>query len=145
MAIRHASARWEGGLKSGNGTMKLASGAFEGAYSFSTRFEEQPGTNPEELIAAAHAGCFSMAFSGGLERNEFPATSIETTAKVHLTPAATGGFEISKIELDVVAVVPNISEEKFQELAQAAKNGCPISKLYNGGTAEIVLNATLQA
>lgn len=144
MAVRKANATWEGGLKGGKGSMALGSGAFEGAFSFSTRFEEAPGTNPEELIAAAHAGCFSMAFSGALERNETPPTSVETNASVHLTKGD-NGFEISKIELNVVAVVPGIDEAKFQEVAEGAKNGCPVSKLYMGGTAEIVLNATLKS
>lgn len=144
MAVRKASAKWNGGLKGGNGSMKLDSGAFEGAFSFSTRFEEEPGTNPEELVAAAHAGCFSMAFSAALEKNDTPPTSVETTAKVHLTKGD-AGFEISKIELETVAVVPNIDEAKFQEIADGAKNGCPVSKLYMGGTAEIVLNATLKS
>lgn len=145
MAVRKANATWNGGLKGGKGSMALQSGAFEGAFSFSTRFEEEPGTNPEELVAAAHAGCFSMAFSAGLERNGTPPTSVNTTAKVHLTPAAAGGFEISKIELETVAVVPGLDDAKFQELAAAAKAGCPVSKLYAGGTAEIVLSATLAA
>jgi osmotically inducible protein OsmC len=128
MAVRTAKANWTGGgLKDGSGTMAFGSGAFEGQYSFSSRFEEGTGTNPEELIAAAHAGCYAMALSLGLENAGFPPEDINTNARVHLTPKDGGGFEISKVELDVEAKVPGIDEAKFAEVAEATKTGCPVS------------------
>ena len=142
MPVRTSEAEWKGDLRSGSGTMKVGSGAFEGAYSFPTRFEEAPGSNPEELIAAAHAGCFSMAFSGGLTTAGFPPTSIRTTAKVHIDRLEAGGFGITKIELDTTGVVPGIDDAKFQELAIAAKNGCPVSKAL-AAVESIVLTAKL--
>ena len=141
MPARTANARWEGGLRDGKGNMRLGGGAFEGQYSFSSRFEEGAGTNPEELIAAAHAGCFSMAFSGGLERAGFSPNSVETEAKVHLSPADGGGFRISRIDLVTNADVPGIEEGAFQQAAQAAKEGCPVSKAL--AAVEITVNATL--
>src|SRR6266540_5503286 len=107
MPARTATARWEGGLQQGKGTVRLGSGAFEGQYSFSSRFEEGTGTNPEELIGAAHAGCFSMALTAGLERAGYPPTSVDTTARVHLERVE-GGFSIPRIDLDCVASVPGI-------------------------------------
>jgi len=141
MPARTANARWEGGLKDGKGSMRLGGGAFEGQYSFSSRFEEGVGTNPEELIAAAHAGCFSMAFSAGLERGGHTANSVETEAKVHLSPADGGGFRISRIDLVTTADVPGIDDDAFQQAAQAAKEGCPVSKAL--AAVEITVNATL--
>lgn len=141
MPVRRAEAVWEGSLQEGNGNMKVGSGAFEGAYSFSTRFEEEPGTNPEELIGAAHAGCFSMALSGALGRAGYPPNSIHTTARVHLTKGD-AGFKINKIELNTEADVPNIDDATFQEQAEGAKSGCPVSQALAG--VEIVLNATLK-
>ena len=141
MPARTANARWEGGLRDGKGNMRLGGGAFEGQYSFSSRFEEGVGTNPEELIAAAHAGCFSMAFSGGLERAGFTPNSVETEAKVHLSPVDGGGFRISRIDLVTNADVPGIEEGAFQQAAQAAKEGCPVSKAL--AAVEITVNATL--
>jgi osmotically inducible protein OsmC len=141
MPARTANARWEGGLRDGKGNMRLGGGAFEGQYSFSSRFEEGMGTNPEELIAAAHAGCFSMAFSGGLEKAGFSPNSVETEAKVHLSPADGGGFRISRIDLVTNADVPGIEEGAFQQAAQAAKEGCPVSKAL--AAVEITVNATL--
>lgn len=126
MPVRNASATWNGDLKAGNGSVKLGSGAWEGKYSFGTRFENSPGTNPEELIAAAHAGCFSMALSAGLGKNGFAPQRVSTTAKVSIDPV-TGGFKITKIQLVCEAVVPNIDEAKFQEIATATKTGCPVS------------------
>jgi osmotically inducible protein OsmC len=140
MPARTANARWEGGLKGGKGNMRLGGGAFEGQYSFSSRFEEGTGTNPEELIAAAHAGCFSMAFSGGLERAGFTPNSVETTATVHLSPA-NGGFKISRIDLVCSADVPGIEKDAFQQAAQAAKEGCPVSKAL--AAVEITVDANL--
>ena len=141
MPARTANARWEGGLKGGKGNMRLGGGAFEGQYSFSSRFEEGAGTNPEELIAAAHAGCFSMALSAGLEKAGHNPNSVETEAKVHLSPADGGGFRISRIDLVTTADVPGISEDAFQQAAQGAKEGCPVSKALSA--VEITLSATL--
>ena len=140
MPARTANARWEGGLKDGKGNMRLGGGAFEGQYSFSSRFEEGTGTNPEELIAAAHAGCFSMALSAGLERAGYSPNSVETGATVHLSPAD-GGFKISRIDLVSSADVPGIEQDAFQQAAQAAKEGCPVSKAL--AAVEITLDASL--
>ena len=140
MPARSANARWEGGLKDGKGNMRLGGGAFEGQYSFSSRFEEGAGTNPEELIAAAHAGCYSMALSAGLEKAGYSPNSVETEAKVHLSPAD-GGFTISRIDLVSSADVPGIDDGAFQQAAQAAKEGCPVSKALSA--VEITLSATL--
>ena len=140
MSVRSASAVWEGGLKNGNGSFSVQSGAVAGEYSFPTRFEEKPGTNPEELIGAAHAACFSMAFSAGLEAAGFIPTRVSTTAKVHLEKGA-AGFSITKIELITEAEVPGIDEATFNQQAQGAKTGCPVSKLLTG--AEIKLSAKL--
>src|SRR5713226_3494151 len=127
MAKRTASAVWEGTLKDGKGRVKLGSGAFEGQYSFASRCEEGAGTNPEELIAAAHAGCFSMALAAGLTRAGFPPTRVRTTASVRLDKVGEG-FEITKIELDCEAEVPKIDDAAFHAQANAAKEGCPVSK-----------------
>ncbi len=127
MPKRTANARWEGPLQDGNGTMRMASGAYEGPYSFQSRFEEGDGTNPEELIAAAHAGCFSMALSGELGRAGHEPESVETEATVHLEKV-TEGFAIKRIVLRTRAKVPGIDESAFQEAAQAAKAGCPVSQ-----------------
>jgi osmotically inducible protein OsmC len=139
-AARTAKAVWNGGLKDGSGTMRLGSGAYEGAYSFATRFEEKPGTNPEELIGAAHAGCFSMALSGALGKAGFPPRRITTEARVHLS-VGEGGASISRIELDCEAEVPGIDEAAFRAQAEGAKKGCPVSKALAG--VEIVLDARL--
>jgi osmotically inducible protein OsmC len=141
MPARTANARWEGGLKDGKGNMRLGGGAFEGQYSFSSRFEEGTGTNPEELIAAAHAGCFSMALSAGLEKAGHNPNSVETEAKVHLSPKDGGGFRISRIDLVTTADVPGIGADEFQQAAQGAKEGCPVSQALSA--VEITLNATL--
>jgi len=140
MPIRTSDATWEGELQGGKGTMRFGSGAYEGQYSFTSRFEEGSGTNPEELIAAAHAGCYSMALSGALGRAEHPPTSVNTTAKVHLDKTD-AGFTITKIELATEATVPGIDDVKFQEIASATKDGCPVSRLLTG--AEITLEAKL--
>ena len=138
---RSASAVWHGGLKDGKGTISTQSGILKDTqYSFSTRFENGVGTNPEELIAAAHAGCFSMALSGQLTAAELPPTSIETTAVVTLEKTD-AGFTVTKIHLTTKAVVPGIDKAKFDELAKNAKEGCPISRLLKA--AEITLDATL--
>lgn len=140
MPVRTANAKWNGNLREGNGTMKFGGGAFEGQYSFNSRFESGIGTNPEELIGAAHAGCFSMAFSAGLDAAGHKPNSVATTAKVSIEPVE-GGFGITKIELDCEADVPGIDPAKFQELAEGAKKGCPVSKAL--AAVNIVLNAKL--
>src|SRR5687768_5117259 len=140
MPVRKAEAIWEGTLQDGKGTMKMASGAYEGPYSFSSRFEEGTGTNPEELIAAAHAGCFSMALSGALGRAEFPPEKVETRAEVTLEKGE-AGFRITRSHLVTTAHVPGIDQAKFDEIAEGAKANCPVSQVLQG--AEITLDATL--
>lgn len=140
MAVRTSEAEWKGDLFNGKGTMKLGSGAYEGAYSFQSRFEEGTGTNPEELIAAAHAGCFSMAFSGGLAAAGFEPKRVHTTASVKLEKVGEG-FAITKIHLVCEAEIPNIDEATFQRQAEGAKTGCPVSKALAGP--EITLEAKL--
>jgi osmotically inducible protein OsmC len=142
MAVRNAEAAWEGNLREGKGIVKLGSGAFEGAYSFVSRFEEGTGTNPEELIGAAHAGCFSMALSADLERAGYTAKRIHTMAQVHLE-TVDGKPTITKIHLDTEAEVPGIDEKDFLEQAEGAKRGCPVSRAL--ADVEIVLNARLIA
>lgn len=127
MPKRTANARWEGSLTEGNGTMRMASGAYEGPYSFQSRFEEGDGTNPEELIAAAHAGCFSMALSGELGRAGHDPESVETQATVHIEKVE-AGFAIKRIELRTRVSAPGVDESTFQEAAEAAKKGCPVSQ-----------------
>jgi len=136
MPTRHAQAFWEGDLKTGHGMMKLGSGAFEGKYSFGTRFEGAPGTNPEELIGAAHAGCFSMALSAALGRNNFKPTRIATSADVSLEKVGEG-FKITKILLKTDATIPGIDEAKFKEIADGAKKNCPVSQALAGTTIEL--------
>ncbi|MET0512210.1 MAG: OsmC family protein [Thermoleophilaceae bacterium] len=142
MPKRKADARWDGSLQDGHGTMRLATGSFEGPYSFESRFEEGEGTNPEELIAGAHAGCFSMALSGEVGRAGHAAESVETTATVHVEKVP-DGFAITRIELDTRARVPGIEDEEFQRLAEAAKKGCPVSQAL-AAVESIELNATLE-
>ncbi len=139
---RKASAVWRGGLKDGRGQVSSASGVLKDTpYSFSTRFENQPGTNPEELIAAAHAGCFSMALSAQLGNAGMTPESIETTATLTMDKTD-AGFTITAIHLDVNARVPNADRAKFEEAANNAKAGCPVSRVLN---AKITMNATLAA
>ena len=126
MAVRNADAVWEGTLKDGKGKMKFGSGAFEGNFSYASRFEEGTGTNPEELLGAAHAGCFSMALSSGLGRAGFTPQSIHTKAQVTLE-SVEGKSRITRIQLDTEASVPGISNDQFQGIAQATKEGCPVS------------------
>jgi lipoyl-dependent peroxiredoxin len=137
MAVRTSSAEWKGSLKDGAGTMKLGSGAYEGPFTFASRFESGPGTNPEELIGAAHAGCFSMFLSALLTNEGFIPTRIQTTATVHLGE----GPAINLIELSTKAEVPNLSEAAFIEYAESAKKNCPVSKALAGP--EIKLRAQL--
>jgi lipoyl-dependent peroxiredoxin len=141
MPTRRSSAKWEGGLKTGKGTFKGESGAIGGQYSFSSRFENGVGSNPEELLAAAEAACFSMALSGGLEKNGTLPTSIETSAACTVEPAA-GGFAITSIALDVTAVVPGIEDAAFQKIVADTLLGCPVSKALHGNV-EITANAKL--
>jgi osmotically inducible protein OsmC len=140
MPIRHAQAIWEGNLREGKGRMKLGSGAFEGTYSYPSRFEEADGTNPEELLGAAHAGCFSMAFSSALGRAGFTPVKIETKASVHLEKLEEG-FTIVRIDLETEAEVPDIEEDQFLEIANGAKKNCPISRAL--AVPEINLEAKL--
>jgi len=131
MPTRNASAKWEGGLKGGKGTFNGESGAIGGQYNFSSRFEEGVGSNPEELLAAAEAACFSMALSGALEKNGTPPTSVDTKAACTVQPAD-GGFRISKMALDVAVSVTGIDDAKLQEIAKATVAGCPVSKALHG-------------
>ena len=140
MPVRTAEAEWKGNLSRGSGRMKLGSGAFEGSYSFVSRFGDGPGSNPEELIGAAHAGCFSMALSHMLSEAGHIPDVVHTTAKVHIDKVG-DGFKITSIELVTQGKVPGIDEETFQEKAEAAKEGCPVSQALAG--TEIKLEAEL--
>ena len=131
MAIRQANAEWKGSLKEGSGDMALGSGSYKGPFSFVSRFENGTGTNPEELIGAAHAGCFSMALSAGLGRAGITPTSIKTSAKVHLG-TSDAGPTITQIDLDVEGEVPGIDQATFEQHAEAAKKGCVISRALSG-------------
>ena len=127
MPTRNASAVWNGDLMKGAGNVKLGSGAFEGQYNFSSRFESGTGTNPEELLGAAHAACFSMALAAGLGGAGFKPQKVSTTAKVTVEKVGEG-FKITRIHLTTEASVPNIDPAKFQQIANATKTGCPISQ-----------------
>jgi len=141
MATRNGSAEWRGDLKGGSGTVKVGDGVFEGNYSFSSRFEEGEGTNPEELIAAAHAGCFAMALSLALTEADHPPESINAEAHVHLR-LVDGLPTIAKIDLDVAGAVPGLDEQAFSSYAEKAKDGCVVSRAL-AGVPEITLNARL--
>jgi lipoyl-dependent peroxiredoxin len=141
MAIRTANARWEGTLTEGSGVMRTGKGGLTANYSFKSRFEEGEGSNPEELIGAAHSGCFSMALANELTKAGFPPTSVDTTASVHFERVDEKPT-VTRIDLVTSATVPNIDDAEFQKIAEAAKNGCPISRLLAPGT-EITLSATL--
>lgn len=138
MAIRQAEAEWKGSLKDGSGRLKTGSGAVDGAYSFVSRFESGAGTNPEELIGAAHAGCFSMALAAGLGRAGITPTRIHTVAKVHLDKGD-AGFAITRVDLVTEAEVPGVDAAAFNEHAESAKANCPVSKALGG------VNITLDA
>ena len=138
MPVRKSEATWRGTLKEGAGTMRLASGLYEGPYTYSSRFEEAAGTNPEELVGAAHAGCFSMFLSALLTEKGYSPERISTSASVHLG----AGPLIKKIELECEAEVPGVSDEEFRDLAAQAKEGCPVSKALRS-VPEITLDATL--
>jgi osmotically inducible protein OsmC len=142
MAKRKATARWEGSLREGGGTLAVGSGAFEGPYSFKSRFEEGTGTNPEELIGAAHAGCFTMALSLILGEAGHEPESLETEAQVELR-AGDEGVEIRRIELQTTGRVPGISADEFRDHAEAAKKGCAVSRAL-AGVSEITLQASLE-
>jgi lipoyl-dependent peroxiredoxin len=135
MAIRNSEATWLGNLREGKGTMKVGT-FYEGPYTYASRFETGPGTNPEEMVGAAHAGCFSMFLSSVLTKAGFPPTRIHTTATVHLNAGT-----INLIELNCVGEVPNVDDKTFQEQAEVAKKGCPVSKAL--ASVEIKLTATL--
>ena len=142
MPSRKAEAQWEGSLAEGSGRLSVGSGAFDGPYSFKSRFEEgQSATNPEELIGAAHAGCFTMALTAQLSRAGQPPSRIHTTAQVQLEKVGEG-FSITRIDLDTEAEIPGIDDETFQRYAQEAKQNCPVSKALAG--TEITLTAKLR-
>jgi osmotically inducible protein OsmC len=136
MPVRTAHAEWNGSLPDGNGRMEFGSGAFVGQYSFGSRFEEGAGTNPEELIGAAHAGCFSMALSGALGRAGITPDSIETDARVHLDKVGEG-FSITRIELITSGRIPGLSAEDFERHARYAKANCPVSRALGGVEIEV--------
>jgi len=141
MKKRTAKAHWKGKIKEGKGRLTLGSGAYDGNYSFGSRFEEEPGTNPEELIGAAHAGCFSMALSLMLEQAGFPPKDIQTQASVTLDQV-NGTFRIVRIDLETEADVPGIDQVKFLEQAENAKENCPVSQALK--SVEIFLKAKLK-
>jgi osmotically inducible protein OsmC len=136
MPVRNAQATWNGGLKDGKGSVKLGSGAWEGQYSFGSRFENGTGTNPEELIGAAHAGCYSMALAAGLGKAGFNPQRVSTTAAVSIEKVGEG-FKITKIQLRSEAQVPGIDPQKFQEIAQQTKSGCPVSQALSATPIEL--------
>jgi len=140
MPTRSASAKWEGGLKGGRGSFSGQTG-LSGQYNFSSRFESGAGSNPEELLASAEAACYSMALSGGLEKNGTPPTSVETKAACTVEKV-NDAWTITKMALDVRAVVPNIDDATFQRIAASTKDGCPVSKSFKGNV-EITVNAVL--
>lgn len=142
MAVRHANAEWTGTLKEGAGKMRLGSGAYEGPFSFLSRFEDGGGTNPEELIGAAHAGCSSMALSAALERAGTPVTRVSTKATVHMGPVD-GAPTITRIDLVCEGEVPGIDQAAFTEAAENAKKGCVVSRAL-AGVATITVQATLK-
>jgi osmotically inducible protein OsmC len=141
MPIRTASARWQGDLASGSGTLRTGKGGLQGNYSFASRFEEGEGTNPEELIGAAHAACFSMALSKQLADAGATGVSVETTAKVHFDKTD-AGMTVTRIDLETVGQAPGLDEAQFTKLAETAKENCPISRLLSPG-AQISLTARL--
>ena len=141
MPTSTASATWEGGLRQGRGRFSAGSKSFEGAYSFTTRFEGANGTNPEELIAAAHAACYSMALSAGLEAGGTPPTRVSTTARCSVEKVG-DGFKITKMRLETVAEVPGLDQSAFTRAAEAAREGCPVSGALKGNV-QIELDARL--
>lgn len=141
---RTGSAKWQGAIKEGQGTLVVGEGVWEAPYSFASRFEEAEGTNPEELIAAAHAGCFALAFSGFLGAAGHDPESLDAQADVHVNRSSDGeGFEINRIDLRVRGRVPGISAEDFAKQAEVAKEQCPVSRAL-AGVGEITLDAQLE-
>lgn len=139
MPIKNADATWRGHLRDGDGTMSVESGAYEGEYTFARRFSDEPGTNPEELIGAAHAGCFSMKLAGDLGEAGYDPEQVDTEASVHLEEGT-----ITRIDLVTEARVPEIDDDEFQEIAESSKENCPVSGALQGGSIEeIALDATL--
>jgi lipoyl-dependent peroxiredoxin len=141
MTARNGSAEWRGNVESGSGRITVGDGVFEGPYSFASRFEDGEGTNPEQLIAAAHAGCFTMALSAQLGGAGLVADKLETTATISLEKVG-DGFSITKSHLDLVAKVPGADKAKFDAAVKAAETGCPVSKLFK---AEITISAKLES
>ena len=141
MATRKATATWEGGLKGGKGSFKGESGAIGGQYNFSSRFESGTGSNPEELLAAAEAACFSMALSAGLEKAGTPPTRVETAAACTIE-AVPGGVGITRMKLTVQATVPKVDKMKFDQIVKETKDGCAVSKALKGNV-EITVEARL--
>jgi osmotically inducible protein OsmC len=141
MATRNGQAEWQGDLPGGSGTLEVGDGVFSGAYSYASRFEEGEGTNPEELIAAAHAACFSMALSNILATNDHVPDSVRTRARVHLRPVD-GAPTLARIDLETEGRVPGLDEEGFRRFAEEAKQGCPVSRAL-GGVPEIEVTARL--
>ena len=141
MPTRKGSAAWEGGLNAGKGSYSIGSSAVSAGYSFGSRFEEEGGSNPEELLATAEAACYSMALSGGLEKNGTPPKKISTNAECTVEKVGEG-FEITTMKLMVQASVPNIDDAKFQEIARATLSGCPVSKAFSGNL-KLQLDASL--
>jgi osmotically inducible protein OsmC len=140
--VRTASVHWDGDVAHGRGAIATESGKVQAEYSFGTRFSGDPGTNPEELLAASHAACFTMALSAELTRAGHPPTSIDSNAKVHLQRIE-GGYEIPAIELTTTAVAAGVSEDEFQKLATSAKENCPLSRALRAVT--ITMHATLRS
>lgn len=142
MPTRKASAAWEGGLKTGRGNLRTETGAASGQYNFGSRFESGIGTNPEELLAAAHAACYAMALSGGIEKAGKSPTKVEADAACTVEPKEGGGFRVSKMHLTVRATVPGMENDEFQKVAAATKDGCPISGVLKGNV-DVTLDAKL--
>jgi osmotically inducible protein OsmC len=143
MTARNGKAEWHGSVRSGSGTITVGDGVFEGAYSYESRFGEAPGTNPEQLLAAAHSGCFTMALASALSAAGHPPQSLRTTARVHLRNRY-GAIALARIDLDTKGDVPDIDEREFRAYAEAAKRDCPVSQAL-AGIPEITLTANLLA
>lgn len=142
MIVRHSDAEWQGNLMEGHGELKFGSGAYEGPYSFRSRFGDGKETNPEELLAAAHAGCYTMALAAGLSAAGHTPGNIHTSAKVRLEPSGPNSFSITLIELETEAEVPGLDNAKFQGIAEETKKACPISKALSA--TKITLKAVLK-
>lgn len=143
MPVRTADAEWKGSLREGDGHMRLGTGAYDGRYTWNSRFADGGGTNPEELIAAAHAGCFSMALAGDLGKAGFKPELVRTTAKVHIDKPGEGGWEITQIDLTTAAKVPGIDKAAFDKIAEGTRINCPVSKALKA--VKITLDATLES